>query len=107
MKKFIALMAAALVAASVYAGEYADISIKDVKVAADAKKAVIIDANEAKAFVLVAKEPSNAASPLQPRGLPIVAQIIPATFAFHITLRAFSPSPPFPMEERVGERRRS
>ena len=45
MKKFIALMAAALVTASVYAGEFADISIKDVKAAAEAKSAVIIDVN--------------------------------------------------------------
>ncbi len=45
MKKLIALMAAALLTASVYAGEFADISIKDVKAAADAKSAVIIDAN--------------------------------------------------------------
>ena len=45
MKKFIALMAAAFVTASVYAGEFADISIQDVKAAADAKSAVIIDAN--------------------------------------------------------------
>lgn len=45
MKKFIALLAAALVSASVYAGEFADVSIQDVKAAADAKTAVIIDAN--------------------------------------------------------------
>jgi rhodanese-related sulfurtransferase len=45
MKKFIALLAASLLTASVYAGEFADISIKDVKAAADAKSAVIIDAN--------------------------------------------------------------
>ena len=45
MKKFIALMATALFAASVYAGEFADISPKDVQSAADAKSAVIIDAN--------------------------------------------------------------
>jgi rhodanese-related sulfurtransferase len=45
MKKIIALLAAALVTASVYAGPYADISIQDVKTAADAKSAVIIDAN--------------------------------------------------------------
>lgn len=38
-------MAAALVTVSVYAGEFADISIKEVKAAADAKSAVIIDAN--------------------------------------------------------------
>lgn len=45
MKKLIALMAAALVTVTVYAGEFADISINDVKAAADAKSAVIIDAN--------------------------------------------------------------
>jgi len=50
MKKIIALMAAALVAASVYAGEFADISIKDVKAAAESKKAVIIDVNGAASY---------------------------------------------------------
>ena len=45
MKKFFALMAAAFVTASVFAGEFADISMKDVKAAADSKSAVIIDAN--------------------------------------------------------------
>lgn len=45
MKKFIALLAATLVSASVFAGEFADVSIQDVKAAADAKSAVIIDAN--------------------------------------------------------------
>jgi len=45
MKKFIALLATALFAASVYAGEFADISMKDVQAAATAKSAVIIDAN--------------------------------------------------------------
>ena len=50
MKKVIALMAAAFVAASVYAGEFADISIKDVKAAAESKKAVIIDANGADSY---------------------------------------------------------
>ena len=45
MKKIITLMAAALLTASVYAGEFADISVKDVKAAADAKSAVIIDVN--------------------------------------------------------------
>lgn len=45
MKKFFALMATALFAASVYAGEFADISMTDVKAAAEAKSAVIIDAN--------------------------------------------------------------
>jgi rhodanese-related sulfurtransferase len=45
MKKIIALMAATLLTASIYAGEFADISTADVKAAADAKTAVIIDAN--------------------------------------------------------------
>src|SRR6478736_5102132 len=45
MKKFFALLAVAFVSASVYAGEFADISLKDVQAAADAKSAVIIDAN--------------------------------------------------------------
>jgi len=45
MKKFFTLLAAAFVAASVYAGEFADISMADVKAAAEAKSAVIIDAN--------------------------------------------------------------
>ena len=45
MKKFIALMAAAFISASVYAGEFADISPSDVLAAANAKSAVIIDAN--------------------------------------------------------------
>ena len=50
MKKIIALLATAFVAASVYAGEFADISIKDVKAAADAKSAVIIDVNGTKSY---------------------------------------------------------
>jgi rhodanese-related sulfurtransferase len=45
MKKFFALMAATLLTASVYAGEFADISMQDVQAAATAKSAVIIDAN--------------------------------------------------------------
>jgi rhodanese-related sulfurtransferase len=45
MKKLFALLAAAFLTASVYAGEFADISMKDVKAAADAKSAVIIDVN--------------------------------------------------------------
>ena len=45
MKKIIAFMAAALVSASVYAGEFPDISTADVQAAATAKTAVIIDAN--------------------------------------------------------------
>jgi len=45
MKKLFAIMATAILAASVYAGEFTDISMKDVKAAADARSAVIIDAN--------------------------------------------------------------
>lgn len=45
MKRIITLAAAVLAAAAVYAGPFADISIKDVKAAADAKSAVIIDVN--------------------------------------------------------------
>lgn len=45
MKKLLALTTATLLTASVYAGEFADISIQDVKAASDAKSAVIIDAN--------------------------------------------------------------
>jgi rhodanese-related sulfurtransferase len=45
MKKFIALMATALFASSVYAGEFADISPTDVLSDANAKSAIIIDAN--------------------------------------------------------------
>lgn len=52
MKKFFALMAATLLTASVYAGEFADISMKDVKAAADAKSAVIIDANSPASYKL-------------------------------------------------------
>jgi len=45
MKQLIALFATALLTASVYAGEFADISPQDVLAAANAKSAVIIDAN--------------------------------------------------------------
>ena len=45
MKKLIAIMATAVFAASVFAGEFADISLNDVQAAAAAKTAVIIDAN--------------------------------------------------------------
>ena len=45
MNKFIALLATTLFAASVYAGEFAGVSPKDVLAAANAKSAVIIDAN--------------------------------------------------------------
>jgi rhodanese-related sulfurtransferase len=50
MKKILSLIAAALVSASVHAGEFADISLSDVKAAADAKSAVIIDANSSDSY---------------------------------------------------------
>ncbi|MCX6894115.1 MAG: rhodanese-like domain-containing protein, partial [Verrucomicrobia bacterium] len=50
MKKLITLLAATLVTASVYAGEFADISTKDVLAAATAKSAVIIDVNGADSY---------------------------------------------------------
>lgn len=45
MKKLIALSAAALLAATVYAAEYADITIKDLKTEIAAKKVTLLDAN--------------------------------------------------------------
>jgi rhodanese-related sulfurtransferase len=45
MKTFCTLIAAALVAVSAYAGEFADVSVKDVQALADSKQAVIIDVN--------------------------------------------------------------
>jgi rhodanese-related sulfurtransferase len=45
MKKYLTLLAATVLAISIHAGEFADISVTDVKTLADAKTAVIIDAN--------------------------------------------------------------
>ena len=45
MKKLLALLATAAVAVSAYAGEFADVSVTDVKALAEAKSAVILDAN--------------------------------------------------------------
>jgi len=50
MKKLLALLATAALAASVHAGEFADISLTDVKAQADAKTAVIIDANSPESY---------------------------------------------------------
>ena len=50
MKKIIAILATAVFAASVYAGEFADIAPKDVLADATAKSAVIIDANGADSY---------------------------------------------------------
>src|SRR6476646_6522603 len=45
MKRLIALSAATLLALSAYAGEYADISIKELKSDISAKKVTLLDAN--------------------------------------------------------------
>ena len=45
MKKLITLLTTALIAASAYAGEYPDISVKELKQAIEAKKATVIDVN--------------------------------------------------------------
>jgi rhodanese-related sulfurtransferase len=45
MKKFLALLATAILATSAYAGEFPDISIKALKKAIEAKKVVLIDVN--------------------------------------------------------------
>lgn len=45
MKKLITLVTTALLAASAYAGEYPDISVKELKSAIEAKKVTVIDVN--------------------------------------------------------------
>jgi rhodanese-related sulfurtransferase len=45
MKKFIALLASTLIACSAFAGEFPDISVKEVKALVASKKAVLIDVN--------------------------------------------------------------
>ena len=45
MKKLIATVAAVIFTASVFAGEFPDISVKEVKALSESKKAVIIDVN--------------------------------------------------------------
>ena len=50
MKKIMTLLAVALLTASVYAGEFADISPKDVLTASKAKTAVIIDVNGSESY---------------------------------------------------------
>lgn len=45
MKKLLALLVTTLIATAAYAGEFADISVSDVNKLAEAKSAVIIDAN--------------------------------------------------------------
>lgn len=51
MKKLIALFAATLIASTAaFAGEYEDISIKELKEAIDAKKVTVIDVNGSKSY---------------------------------------------------------
>ena len=50
MKKLLALFAATLFTASVFAGEFPDISISEVKALSETKKAVIIDVNGSESF---------------------------------------------------------
>ena len=50
MKKVIAFLATAVIAASVIAGEFADVSIKEVKSLSESKKATIIDVNGTESY---------------------------------------------------------
>lgn len=50
MKKFIAFSVAALFAANLFAGEYPDMSIKELRKAIDDKKVVLIDVNGSKSY---------------------------------------------------------
>mgnify|MGYP003348437481 CR=1 FL=1 len=50
MKKLLTILAAALVATVAYAGEFADISITEVKKAIESKKVVLIDVNGSKSY---------------------------------------------------------
>ena len=50
MKKLLTFLATVLVAASVFAGEFPDISISEVKALAESKKAVIIDVNGSESY---------------------------------------------------------
>ena len=50
MKKSIAILVAAVVAVSAYAGDFTDISIKEVKKLAESKSVVIIDVNGDESF---------------------------------------------------------
>jgi rhodanese-related sulfurtransferase len=50
MKKLFTLLATAIVAVSAYAGEFADVSVSEVKALVDSKSAVIIDVNGTKSY---------------------------------------------------------
>src|SRR5688572_8764937 len=50
MKKLFTLLATVMVAASVFAGEFPDISVTEVKALVDSKKAVLIDVNGSQSY---------------------------------------------------------
>src|SRR6185295_18020859 len=50
MKKFLSFLTATLVTTVVIAGEFADISISEVKALSESKKAVIIDVNGSESY---------------------------------------------------------
>ena len=50
MKKLVTFLATAVFAASVFAGEFADVSIKEVKALSESKKGVIIDVNGTESY---------------------------------------------------------
>ena len=50
MKKLLAILTATAVAVCAFAGEYPDITIKDLKAAIEAKKVVVIDVNGTKSW---------------------------------------------------------
>jgi rhodanese-related sulfurtransferase len=50
MKKILAVLAVAAFAVSALAGEYADVSVKEVKTLVASKKAVLIDVNGTKSY---------------------------------------------------------
>ena len=50
MKKLFTLIAIAMFAAASYAGEFADVSIKEVKTLSESKQAVIIDVNGTESY---------------------------------------------------------
>lgn len=50
MKKILSFLAVALVATSVFAGEFPDVSVKEVKELSKSKKAVLIDVNGSESY---------------------------------------------------------
>lgn len=50
MKKLLTFLAAAFLATAAYAGEFADISVTEVKALTESKKAVIIDVNGSESY---------------------------------------------------------